>query len=187
MTDLGRYVIDETEILRKAYRLLCLFFANKEISRRSDPDDPHASLASLKRAFFPAESTTLPIEIATLTRLYDDQMNKIDPCDSRRARYEQVRRVVDKYKFGLFDDLNLTLRETRNKVIHSEVMGPHSSEGREARELDVAHLHGDGDRIIDWKHFNGYVRLAGTRGKRSGMYCWILRCSFRHDLIYSAS
>lgn len=42
-------------------------------------------------------------------------------------------------------------------------MEPHTSEGREAHEHDVAYLHGDGDRTIDWQHFNGYVRLCGHK------------------------
>lgn len=161
------YVIDRVTTLQKAYYLLCVFFANKEIARRSDPDDKNAPLSSLEERFFVGEASRLLIEVAISIRVIDDQMQKLPGNDATRMQFEKRKSEVDQYTFGMFDDLNLNLRETCNKIIHSEVMEPHSSEGREGHELDVAYNHGDGEKSIDWEHFNGYVRLCGTdqRGK----------------------
>lgn len=41
--------------------------------------------------------------------------------------------------------LDLDLRQTCNKIIHSYVMEPHTSEGCEAHELDLAYRSGDGN------------------------------------------
>ena len=165
------YIIDRADLLKKSYNLLCLFFANKEISRRSDPTDENAPLSSLDKMFFVRESSRLLIEVAILIRVIDDQMKLADKNDSEVIRYHTAKKRVDNYQYGLFDDLNLNLRETCNKIIHSEVMEPHSSGGREAHEYDVAYLHGDGERTIDWKHFNGYVRLCG---RKDGEFWYVL-------------
>jgi hypothetical protein len=162
----GIYVIDKGEILRKGYSLLCLFFANKEIARRSDPDDARVPLSSLESMFFPSEASRLLIETAVAVRVLDDQMRRLPEADGLRSRYEQRKAAVDKYSFALFTNLVLDLRETCNKIIHSEVMEPHTAEGSEPHEFDSAYLHGEGDRTIDWTHLNGYVRLAGAQGKR---------------------
>lgn len=161
-----QYVIDSTLVLQKTYRLLCTFFANKEIMRRSHPRDKDAPLSSLENMFFVREASQLLIEIAGSIRVLDDQMRNLSEDDTRRQTYYERRYLVDKYQYGLFDDLNLDLRETCNKIIHSDVMEPHTSTGYEAHADDLEHLHGDADRTIDWKHFNGYVRLCGKhRGK----------------------
>jgi len=74
--------------------------------------------------------------------------------------------IVDEYEFGMFDDLNLTLRETCNKIIHAEVFEPHFKDGHEGHERDYAYWRsGDDLKSIKWKHANGYVRLSGKRGK----------------------
>jgi hypothetical protein len=114
--------------------------------------------------FFVQESSRLLIEIAVLVRIIDNQMKGMDEEDSERIRYYRAKERVDQYVYGLFDDLNLNLRETCNKVIHSEVMQPHTTEGQEPLEYDVAYSEGDGDRTIDWQHLNGYVRLCGKKG-----------------------
>ena len=41
-------------------------------------------------------------------------------------------------------------------------MEPHRSPGQEANEFDIRHIHGDEDRSINWQHFNGCIRLAGS-------------------------
>ena len=106
------------------------------------------------------------VAVAIAIRVIDDQMRSLPPDASARQQYEKRKAVTDKYQYGLFDDLNLTLRDTCNKIIHSDVMEPHTKEGDEVHELDIECLHGDGERAIDWHHLNGYVRLSGTdRGK----------------------
>ena len=161
----GSYVIDKNAILNKTYRLLCLFFANKEIARRSDPDDPEAPLKALERRFFEGEVSRLLIEIAVAIRVLDDQMKRLHKADEARKIYEKHLAKVDKYQFGLFDDLKLNLRKTCNKIIHSDVMEPHTKEGWEPHEFDSEALYGDGDQSINWEHLNGYVRLAGRERK----------------------
>jgi hypothetical protein len=163
MTMYEKYVIDKNSILEKAYRLVCLFFADKEITRRSNPDDNNAPLKSLENMFFASEATKVLLELAVSIRVFDDQIKKLPKNQAERINYEKTKAVVDQYAYGLFDDLGLTLRETCNKIIHSDVMEPHTSEGQEAHEYDSAYLYGEGDKEIDWKHLNGYVRLAGRK------------------------
>lgn len=160
------YVIDRATILQKAYYLLCLFFANKEIARRSDAEDEEDPLSTLENRFFAGEASRLLIEVAIAIRIIDDQMRKLPIGDKTRTQFEKRKAEVDKYTYALFDDLNLDMRETCNKIIHSDVMEPQSTEGREGHELDVAYNHGDGDKLIDWEHFNEYVRLCGTKNRK---------------------
>jgi hypothetical protein len=165
------YVIDRSSVLQKLYYLLCLFFANKEIARRSDPNDERAPLSSLEKKFFVSEASRLLIEVAIAVRVIDDQMKQVPSDAPERQTYDSVKADIDRtHEYAMFDDLNLTLRETCNKIIHSNVMEPHSSEGREAHELDHGYLYGDDEKSIDWKHFNGYVRLCGTDHKGKEWY-----------------
>jgi hypothetical protein len=166
MRTTGTYVIERTEVLRKAYRLLCIFFANKEIARRSAPDEDDAPLKALERLFLEADASRLLVEVAVAVRVLDDQMRRRPLGDPERVEHERGMAAVRKYEYGMFDDLNLDLRETCNKIIHSDVMEPHTKDGWEPHEWDLAHIHGDDDRSIDWEHLNGYVRLAGTKGKQ---------------------
>jgi hypothetical protein len=53
------YVIDRNVVLQNAYNLTCVFFANKEIVRRTDPDDPMEPLRRLEAMFF--ESVASPL------------------------------------------------------------------------------------------------------------------------------
>jgi hypothetical protein len=161
----GKYVFDGNNILEKAYELLCTIFANKEIARRSDPDDTSAPLALLERRFFESKVSRLLIEIAASLRVMGDQIFKLPQNAPERKRYYDQLTEIDKYDFGLFDDLNLTLRETCNKIIHSEVFEPHFREGVEGHEMDTAYLAGFDKKSIEWKHVNGYVRLHGKKGK----------------------
>jgi len=160
------YLIDKGVVLQNLYHLLCLFFANKEIARRSNPENENALLRSLETRFFVAEASRLLIEVAVAVRVIDDQMKKRPQGSAERKQYEAIKAKVDHYEFGLFDELNLDLRQTCNKIIHSDVMEPHSSPGVEGHELDYGYRYGEDEKSIDWEHFNGFVRLAGTdRGK----------------------
>jgi hypothetical protein len=162
----GTYVIERAEVLRKAYRLLCIFFASKEIARRSDPDDGQASLRALERLFLEADASSLLVEIAVALRVLDDQMRRRSESCTERLEHERRMESVKNYAYGMFDDLDLDLRKTCNKIIHSDVMEPHTREGWEPHEFDTTHLHGEGERTIEWKHLNGYVRLAGEQSRR---------------------
>ncbi len=162
----GKYLFDKGTILQKAYTLLCVFFANKEIARTSNPSDPNDPLRSLEDLFFTTEASRLLIEIAIAIRVLDDQMQILPITDKTRIRYDASKKMVDSFEYALFDDLNLNLRETCNKIIHSEIMEPHFTDGTEPHELDFAYRQGEGDKEINWQHINGYVRLSGTKGKQ---------------------
>ncbi|MGN8037833.1 hypothetical protein ACTJJ0_22265 [Chitinophaga sp. 22321] len=166
----GTYKIDRQSVLQKTYYLLCLFFAEKEISRRSSPGKQDAPLRSLESMFFESETSKLLLEIAIAVRVVDEQMNKLPSGDPVRAEYERRKAEVDTLPYGLFDDLNLDLRQTCNKIIHSDVMELHYTDGVEAHEDDAAYKYGDGDKTIEWKHWNGYVRLCGKTTRGSEWY-----------------
>jgi hypothetical protein len=59
----GTYELDAEQIQLNAYRLGCLFFANKEIARRSDPSAPNP-IAGLEQKFFAREMSHLLLQIA---------------------------------------------------------------------------------------------------------------------------
>jgi hypothetical protein len=59
----GTYELDAEQIKLNAYRLGCLFFANKEIARRSDPASPSPA-AQLEQHFFVREMSHLLLQIA---------------------------------------------------------------------------------------------------------------------------
>jgi len=88
-------------------------------------------------------------------------MKKMSSKSEIRIAYERRKSHIDGYDYGMFDDLNLDLRKTCNKIIHSEVMEPHTKEGNEAHESDAHYWYGEAERSINWDHLNGYVRLAG--------------------------
>jgi hypothetical protein len=167
MQTIGKYVFDSNTILEKSYDLLCTFFANKEIARRSDPDDPYAPLALLEKRFFEAKISRLLIEIAASLRVMDDQMTKLPITNLERVNYYRLLESINQYDFGLFDDLGLTLRETCNKIIHSDVFEPRAQEGVEGHESDGAYLAGVEDKSVKWKYFANYVRLSGKQNKNS--------------------
>lgn len=158
----GVYILDRGTVLLKVYQLLCLFFANKEISRRSTPDEVGSPLQSLERRFFEGEASRLLLEIAIAVRVLDDQAHRLPHGDPRRVNHERRMAAVCDYAYGLFDDIDLDLRKTCNKIVHSDVMEPSTKEGWEPHESDTDHLYGDADRSIKWKHLDGYIRLCGT-------------------------
>jgi len=160
-TNNGKFILDTSIILQKAYILLCIFFANKEIARSSNPDDENDPLSLLESRFFESEVSRLLLELAIAIRVIDDQVKKLPVKNKSRIEYYALKEEVDKYEYGLFDNINLDLRKTCNKIIHSEVLEPHTSEGSEAHKLDLAASYGGYPREINWEHYNGYVRLAG--------------------------
>lgn len=162
MKNIGTYQIDKNIILEKAYDLMCVFFADKEISRKSNPDDVQDPLKSLKNLFFYSKASRLLIELAVSLRVIDDQMRALPDEDQSKHEYFKAITEVDNFDFGLFDDINLTFRDTCNKIIHSDILEPHVSTGIESHEYDYNYQYGDSTKkTIDWDHLNGLVRLHG--------------------------
>lgn len=174
------YTLDAEALKLNAYRLLCLFYANKEISRLCDPESSTDAAAVLERRFFWREMTQLLLALAIGLRVLDDQMRARTSVDESRRAYEQRRsKVNDKHHCMMFDDMSL--RETCNKIIHATVVQPHSSVGTEHHQIDewnmLAWSHSiDGfeegttpDPVpdpIEWSHLSGHIRLGGRHGDR---------------------
>ncbi len=161
----GTYVFEREVLLEKAYDLLSIFFGSKEFFRRRNVSDDQDSLHLLHQRFFDRKISRLMIEIAATIRVMDDHMRNLHPDDVERRSYLERLKLTDELPFGLFDDLGLDLRETCNKIIHTEVFEFHLVDGIEAHENDVAFQHDMGEREIHWQHFREHVRLAGKRGK----------------------
>src|SRR5262245_23091382 len=124
------YTLDKEELKLNLYRLVCLFHANKEIARSSDPDVSN-TVSELERQFFPREMTRLLLSIAVGVRVLDDQMNAL-PCeDPRRRAYETKRNGVNEYYKSIMWFDEMPLRQVCNKIIHATlVVEPHSTEGK---------------------------------------------------------
>ena len=183
MPALTAYVLDRESIKLDAYRLLCLFYANKEIARLSDPmgDYPDPAV-HLERAFFAKEVTRLLLAVAIGVRTLDDQMERLPSSDPDRDRYIETRRRVNRtHQCMEFDPMSL--REACNKIIHATVVEPHDTDGVEAHAYDQMmweswQEHHDPDNAnpkpfeaLPWKHLSGLVRLGGTRGHEEW---WVL-------------
>jgi len=167
MNTIGKYVFDNAVTLEKSYELLCLFFADKEISRRTHPNEAGESpLLLLEKRFFEAKVSRLLIEIAASLRVMDDQIMSLADEDPTKVKHKRLLNEVDAYDFGLFDDLGLTFRQTCNKIIHSEIFEIPRKEGDEPHEHDIAFREGMGDQSIQWSHVTDYVRLAGKMNKK---------------------
>jgi hypothetical protein len=160
----GVYVLDSNAILQNAYYLLCVTYANKEFARRIDPQSEAYPLSALETRFFESELSRLLLQLAISIRVLDDQMKALPSTDDRRQAYYTKKAEIDKFDFAMFDDLNLNLRKTCNKIIHSTIMEPHFQDGVEGHEHDYSYRYGEGDKSITWKHFNGFVRLSGVDG-----------------------
>jgi hypothetical protein len=184
MIPLSSYALDRESIRLDAYRLLCLFFANKEIARRGDPNHTFAGPAELlERAFFPREMSRLLLSIAIALRTLDDQFSGRHAESTERDDYMKRREAVDKrYRCMMFDEM--PLREVCNKIIHASVVEPHSTEGVDAHEYDKfgwdsysdeSAPEGDGwvstPDPIPWEHLSGNIRLGG---RKNGKQWWHL-------------
>lgn len=161
----GRYIFEQDTLLEKAYDLLCLHFGSKEIFRRSTPGSTDEALVILQIRFFEGKVSRLLIEIAASVRVLSDQVKKLPSDDLFKQRFERRMDEISTLPYGLFDDLNLDLRETCNKIIHSDVLEFHMVNGIEAHEQDFAFQQGISEREIIWKHYRDHIRLAGKRGK----------------------
>jgi hypothetical protein len=171
------YTLDRETIKLNAYRLLTLFYANKEIARLSDParrDDP---ASQLERAFFAREMTQLLLNIAIGVRVLDDQMKGLSNADPVRQAYFRRRDEVDRNHHCMMFG-NMSLREACNKVIHATTVEPHSTKGSEPHKIDEYNWLGrseseeqsSGDvgpepEPIEWEHLSGNIRLGGRQAK----------------------
>lgn len=162
----GTYVFEQEVLLEKVYDLLNIFFGSKEIFRRCDVNDEEDPLHLLHRRFFERNVSRLMIEIAATLRVMDDYMRNLPSESPERKEYMEKVKHADQFSFGLFDDLNLDLRQTCNKIIHTEVFELHLVNGSEAHENDIVFQQDMGDREIHWQHYRDYIRLAGRRGKQ---------------------
>lgn len=164
--------------------MLCIFYANKEIARQSDPVNhfPDPALL-LERRYFPRELTRLLLSIAIAVRTLDDQMERLPPEDIDRKSYMFAREYANRQHLCMmFDEMNL--REVCNKIIHATVVEPHTQEGVESHQYDEYMWEAwqqnydeagssdlDRPEPIPWEHLSGHVRLGG---KHSGKQWWHL-------------
>jgi hypothetical protein len=134
----GTYELDAEQIKLNAYRLGGLFFADKEIARRSDPASPNAA-AWLEQHFFVREMSHLLLQIAIALRVMDDQMRARPEADTGRAEYFRRRDETDKqFQCMMFDEL--PLREVCNKIIHATIVEPHLEEAVGSHHMDESGL-----------------------------------------------
>jgi hypothetical protein len=153
----GTYELDAQQIKLNAYRLGCLFFANKEIARRSDPASPNAA-AQLEQHFFVREMSHLLLQIAIALRVMDDQMRSRPSNDAKRAEYFNRRDDTDRqFQCMMFDEL--PLREVCNKIIHATIVEPHLAQADDSHHLDEFQ-----SNPIEWTHLTGSIRLVGRKG-----------------------
>lgn len=109
------YTLDTETLKLNAYRLICLFYANKEISRTSDPEQPDTGAAKLERTHFAREMTYLVLNIAIAVRVLDDQMRALAEEDPQKKAYISRRGDVDRrHNCMMFDEMSL--REVCNKI-----------------------------------------------------------------------
>lgn len=171
------YTLDKESIKLNAYRLLTLFYANKEIARLSNPDQRDDAASQLERTFFAREMTQVLLNISIGVRVLDDQMNGLPVVDPLRLDYFKRREKVDRrHNCMMFDEMSL--REVCNKIIHATTVEPHATEGAESHQIDENNWLGWSDTNenssgengrepdpIEWKHLSGNIRLGGRKSK----------------------
>jgi hypothetical protein len=177
----GTYTLDTESIRLNAYRLLCLFYANKEIARLSDPADRDDSASRLERSFFSREMTHLLLGIAIGLRVLDDQMLALPTNSATRQKYLLARDAVNRHPNCMMFD-SMTLREVCNKIIHAIVVEPHDHEVTTgSHDIDHRNWLGWSDVVdlssreeagpepepIQWNHLTGHIRLGGQLGGKS--------------------
>lgn len=171
------YTLDRESIKLNAYRLLTLFYANKEIARRSDPGQRDDAASQLERNFFAREMTQLLLSIAIGVRVLDDQMKGLTSRAPLREPYFQRRDEVNRrYQCMMFDQM--PLRDVCNKIIHATTVEPHATKGAESHQIDEynwlgwseADVQSPGEvgpepAPIEWEHLSGNIRLGGRQAK----------------------
>lgn len=178
------YMLDREAIKLDAYRLICHFYANKEIARHTDPDTRDDAIAKLEDNYFFREMSRLLLELAISIRVLDNQMKKLKQAPEIRASYNAAMKGVNRrYSCMMFDEMNL--REVCNKIIHAEVVEPHFQESEDGgHEIDNYNWLGwseavenSGDKgipepkLIEWKYLTNNIRIGG---KHRGEQWWHL-------------
>ena len=158
------YQIEKHEILFKAYQLISCFFANEQISRIAEPDNPKEPLKALEARFLYQQTSMLLLEIAILYRSLDDQIKRSADSPDRKEYLKKVKSVDQKYGLAIFD--NLSIRECCNKIIHADTFEPRIVEGIGAHKADTAAYYGGFDKEITWHHLDGTVRISGKHDKK---------------------
>jgi hypothetical protein len=176
--------LDRESIKLNAYRLLCHFYANKEISRNSDPENRNDIISKLEEKYFHREISKLLIEIAIAIRIMDDQIKREKNSSAMKKQYDiAMSRVNKHFSCMMFDDMSL--REVCNKIIHADVVEPHLHESYDGNHMfdgynwlswtEVIEETGDRDipkpDPIKWLHLSGNIRLGG---KKEGKQWWHL-------------
>jgi len=174
----SKYILDTESIKLNSYRLICYFYANKEIARSSDPEERQDNVAKLEEKYFFSEISKLLIDIAISIRILDDQMKSLPTDSELRWLYDEaMKRTNQRYNCMMFDGMNL--REVCNKIIHADLVEPHIQEAEGSHEIDhynwlgwsEAVEHSDDQNIpkpepIKWHHLTNNVRLGGKhKGK----------------------
>lgn len=179
----SNYTLDRETVKLNAYRLLCLFYANKEIARLSDPEKRDDPASLLEREFFSREMTHLLLSIAISLRVLDDQMTARPEESDERKRYLRVRADVNsRHNCMMFDDMSL--RKVCNKIIHASTVEAHTQEGAQSHKIDEYNWLGwveareqDGEETgpqpdpIEWHHLTSNIRLGGVE---NGVEWWHL-------------
>jgi hypothetical protein len=169
------YTLDASVLRLNAYRLLCLFYANKEISRQADPAGDGTSISGLQKEYFPREMTRLLLNIAISLRVLDDQMWALPAANEERQRYLARRDDVNHRRKSMMTFDDMSLRGVCNKIVHARVVEPHSTSGGADHEIDHRNSMawsyaceaspsdaGPHPDPVEWSHLSGYIRLGGT-------------------------
>jgi hypothetical protein len=177
MTLPNTYILDKETIKLNAYRLISLFYANKEIARLSDPEERSDVASCLEKTFFTREMTQVLLSIAIGFRVLDDQMKALPRTDPRRNDYFQtLDKVNHQIKCMMFDEM--PLREVCNKVIHASIVEPQFTEASESHAIDEVNWYGWSEAedrepgaggqqpaAIEWRHLSSNIRLGGIHAK----------------------
>lgn len=98
------YVLETENIKLNAYRLICLFYTNKEIARRTEPKTKSNPIARLEKKFFFREMSRLIISIAISVRIIDDQMKSLgNESQDNEAYIASLTKINGKYRCMMFD------------------------------------------------------------------------------------
>jgi hypothetical protein len=177
-----KYILDVEGIKLNSYKLIALFYANKEIARSIDPEE-RDGVAKLEDKYFFSEMSKLLIEIAISIRVLDDQMKSLPPESEIKTAYNSAIEATNKrHSCMMFDELSL--RETCNKIIHANVVEPHIEESENGdHQIDrynwlgwsEAVEYSEGEEVpkpdpIKWKYLTNNIRLGGKKGKKQWWY-----------------
>jgi len=154
------YLIKKDEILFKSYRLLCLFFANKQISNIAHPEDSKEPLKKLESRFLFSQASTLLLEVAILFRALDEQIRKFPDSATRGQYVQRLEQTNQKYGPMMFEE-HIDIRECCNKIIHAKTFEPHLVEGDAPHSKDYPAFYGDSEQELQWHHLSGNVRITG--------------------------